>query len=233
MTYGVLFILISGLMTASALISRGSQFVLLWPALSFGLVGVAYLGMGGRIFGKQRDGSLRWANVIALLPYLLLVWSVWHLLRWVRKGQPYQNLTDGILIGRRLLPSEVPIGLATVIDLTCEFPEIRPLRRLQYRSFPLLDGMCPAVEQLRGWAQEILAAQPPVLIHCAEGHGRTGLVAAACLLERGLENTAESAIRFVRQQRPSMRLNARQQALLEAVANQIAGSRPTHGEQPS
>lgn len=233
MTYGVLFILISSLMTVSALLSRGTQLVLLWPALSFGLLGIAYLGMGGVVFGKQRDGSLRWVNTIVLLPYLLLVWSVWHLLRWVRKTPPYQSLTDDILIGRRLLPSEVPAGLATVIDLTCEFPEIRRLRQLQYRSFPLLDGMSPAVEQLREWAREILAAQPPVLIHCAEGHGRTGLVAAACLLERGVESTAENAIRFVRQQRPSVRLNARQQALLQAAARQIAGSQPTHEEQPS
>ncbi len=41
MKYGVLFATVAVLLVASALLHRGWQFLLLWPAVSFGVVALA------------------------------------------------------------------------------------------------------------------------------------------------------------------------------------------------
>ena len=53
--------------------------LLLWSGLSWTAVSIAYSRSGVGVFGKRRDGGLRWGNVLALLPYLFLNWGVWHL----------------------------------------------------------------------------------------------------------------------------------------------------------
>ena len=71
MKYGVLFSTLALLLAYFALTSRGWYLCLIWPALSFGVVGLGYLALGRRVFGKRPDGSMSLASVALLLPYLL------------------------------------------------------------------------------------------------------------------------------------------------------------------
>ena len=55
-------------------------------------------------------------------------------------------------------------------------------------------------------------------MHCANGRGRTGLVAAAWLLAHGRADSAADALARVQAARPAVRLLPRQWAALEAFA---------------
>lgn len=217
MKHGVLFATVAVLLTASALLQRGWQLLLLWPAVSFGVVAVGYLHFGPIVYGKSSRGSLSPFSQLILLPYLLYLWSVWYVLRLVKREPAFNQLTDNVLIGRRLLSHELPDNINHVIDLTCEFSEPYALRSKSYRSFPILDGFAPSPNQLREWVHEAAVLSGTVFIHCAEGHGRTGLFAAALLLATGHTKTPAEAIQFVKSRRPMVQLGHRQLAVLNAM----------------
>ena len=101
MKYGVLFLTLSLLLAFYAFTTGGWFLLLAWPAISFGVIGLAYLTLGHRVFGKRTDGSMAFASVAILLPYLLYLWAVWHIIRLVSREPAYNTLTDGVLIGRR------------------------------------------------------------------------------------------------------------------------------------
>lgn len=107
-------------------------------------------------------------------------------------------------------------GASTVVTLLEEH-EFRLLRveslgtevtnlGMQWLHLPIRDVDVPDVRFERAWATEgpalhcRLDAGQRVLIHCRGGLGRTGLVAALILVERGAE--APAAIRRVRAVRP-------------------------------
>ena len=218
MKYGVLFSLLSFLLACYSVTSGGWFLLMLWPVFSVGIVGLAYLTLGHRVFGKCPDGSLHCASVVILLPYLLYVWGVWHLIRIVSREPAYSTLADGILIGRRLLSSELPAGIRTVVDLTSEFPESSALRSVpNYIAAPMLDGSVLAPQSLVAIASRIVTSETPVYIHCAQGHGRTGLIAALLLIARGDADDPDAAMALIRSSRPLMGLNnVQRSALMDA-----------------
>lgn len=82
-----------------------------------------------------------------------------------------------------------------VVDLTCEFAESDDVMRgRSYLLRPILDAAALPSVQLQAIADEIKILPGPVYIHCAQGHGRTGMVAAAVLLASGRAATADSAL---------------------------------------
>jgi protein-tyrosine phosphatase len=221
MKYGVVFLIASGFMTTYAITSKGWFLLFLWPAVSFATVAVGYLHSGPAVFGKRQDGKLAPQNVVVLFPYLAYLWSLWYVIRVVQREPAVNQLSEGLLIGRRLLSSELPQDIETVVDLTCEFNEPRELRSKSYLLCPILDGFVPAMEQLVAWVQAIDAAREPIFIHCAEGHGCTGLVAAALVVARGQATTAMEALQIVQSKRPLVRLGKRQFRLLEEVVHRL------------
>ncbi|MCA9113536.1 MAG: dual specificity protein phosphatase family protein [Planctomycetaceae bacterium] len=231
MKYGILFLTAALLMAVYASRQGGWMLLMLWPAASFGLVGLAYLFFGPRLFGKQADGTLRQTRVLLLLPYLGYLWTIWHALRLVKREPAFNQLSDRLLIGRRLLAGELPDEVDVVLDLTCEFPEPASIRSREYRSFPILDGFVPEEEQLPAWVNEACQLPGTLYIHCAEGHGRTGLFAALMLLASGQASTPEEALRFIRSRRPGVRLGSRQLQCLRNVHAAQASGIPAAGQQ--
>lgn len=217
MKYGVLFAIVAVLLIASALTHRGWHLLLIWPAVSFGIVATGYLHFGPNVYGKSQRGVLSPICQLLLLPYLMYLWSIWYTLRLVKREPAFNQLTDNIFIGRRLLSHELPGDINHVIDLTCEFNEPRALRSTSYHLCPILDGFVPSPDQLHQWIQDVAGLSGNVYIHCAEGHGRTGLFAAALLLTIGHSRTPEDAIQFIKTKRPLVRLGRRQMAVLYAT----------------
>lgn len=219
MKYGFLFLTLALLLTGIA-ISWGSWYLLiLWPAVSLSIVACGYLGLGARVFGKTSIGSISPLHLIPLLPYLVLLWTLWLIARSFRREQPYHQLTNNVLFGRRLMSHEVPEGIDHVVDLTCEFIEPREMRNLSYFSFPILDASVASEEQLLTWIEQTAKLEGKVYIHCAEGRGRTGLFAAALLLKIGEVRTVEEAISRVTEKRPPVKLNTQQRACLEDLCS--------------
>lgn len=227
MRFGIFFLSVALLLAHRAVTLQGGNLVLLWPAASCMAVGLGYITrLRHRVFGKRHDGSIAPAAVAVLFPYLIYLWTVWHLIRLISREPPHNILVDDVLIGRRLLSSELPAEIRTVVDLTSEFPEPTALRKVQnYISAPMLDAEGPSCASLAELAARIAEAETPIYIHCAQGHGRTGLVAAAVLIVRGISSSSESAIQFVRTVRPSVDLNAKQRQILQRSLQLIRDDR--------
>jgi len=217
MKYGILFSFVAVLLATAAVIHRGWLLLLLWPAVSFGIVALGYLYFGPQVYGKSSRGLLSPINQLLLLPFLVYLWSVWYGARLVKREPAFNQLTEDIVIGRRLLSHELPDGIDHVIDLTCEFNEPRALRSSSYHSFQILDGSAPSADHLLQWAGQTARLSGNIYIHCAEGHGRTGLFAAVLLLYIGHSMTPDEALQFIRSKRPLVRLGQRQLATLHAT----------------
>lgn len=108
---------------------QGLGWLLLWPAVSFVVVALPYGCVGARAFGKQPDGRMRPWAVFTLPPYLMLTWGTWHLARWLSRERAFDEVVPGVLVGRRLLPGELPMGVFAVLDLASEFIEPEGIRR--------------------------------------------------------------------------------------------------------
>ena len=217
MKYGVLFAIVAVLLAGSAILHGGWRLLLLWPAISFGVVAIGYLYFGPIIYGKTSQGVLSIFMQLVLLPFLLYLWSVWYALRLVKREPALNQLTDKVYIGRRLLSHEFPDKIDHVVDLTCEFSEPKALRSCSYYSYPILDGFAPSADKLRQWVGEVAMLPGTVFIHCAEGHGRTGLFAAALLLTTGHSKTPDEALQLIRSKRPRVRLGGHQQSVLNGM----------------
>lgn len=218
MKYATLFTLLS-LLTALYAVEIGSLgFLLLWPALSFGLVGAAYAGAGPGLFGKNRRGTIRLPNRLLLFPFLMYTSVLWHTIRRLSRENAFDVIDEGLLQGRRLLPNELPTDLELILDLTAEFAEPSPIRNhVGYRSLPILDASAPhRLDQFDSLVEEAALTKGRVFIHCAQGHGRSGLFVAAVLLRRALASSPEEAVEKIRASRPRADLSRLQMAFLKA-----------------
>ncbi|MEZ6090301.1 MAG: phosphatase [Pirellulaceae bacterium] len=174
MKYGLLFSFLAIAIAGVAVRTGSWSWLLLYPAISFGIVGASYLLSRPEIFGKHRDGSRSALASVLLLPYLVYVAIVWNVVRLVSRESKAVALTDDLILSRRLLANELPSKVASVVDLTCEFTEpIAKWPGVSYLCFPMLDGSGASPEQLRTLAAKIIELPSPVLIHCAQGLGRT------------------------------------------------------------
>jgi protein-tyrosine phosphatase len=106
-----------------------------------------------------------------------------------------------------------------VLDLTAEFPEPAGVRDgRDYICRPLLDATAPGPQIMQEWIMDLVRRPGCLYIHCAQGHGRTGLLAAALLLQRGVATDAADAIARVQAVRPGVRLNGAQRRCLTEFA---------------
>ncbi len=182
--------------------------ILIWPALSLSLIGVAHLGPGSAIFRKRAHG-LSWAAWAVLWPYMAgLTWSRrWW---WRRDPSGAAMIADGVWVGR--LPDADMIrrfGIRGILDLTAEHDGPRSSSDLAIERLPLLDLVVPTTSQLQAAvaAVERLRVHGPVLIHCALGYGRSATVAAVWLYATGRAADPEAAAALVRTARPGARVS--------------------------
>ena len=190
----------------------GWAWLLLWPAASLLLVGLAYAQGSAAVFQKQA-GRLSWAACTLLAPYLLGAWWSSRLLTWRQVASA--EVAPGIWLGRAPGQTDwLHLLLSAVLDLTAEF-SAGPLAGVRpYRSVPLLDLVAPSAAELAQAvaALDALAAHRPVLVHCALGYSRAAAVAAAWLLHHGA--SLPEALAQVRAARPQVVLTPAHQAAL-------------------
>lgn len=222
--YGLTFIVSGIAVAALAWPWSWTALPLGWVTLSWLAVGSAYILPYPDLFRKRR-GRLSPMRRTLLAPYLALQYALWHLARSLSSEPAYAHLTEQVLIGRRLLKGEYP-KLKTLVDCTAEFDENVP-DGVTYLPLPLLDGMAARPDALREVAGRIAIAQPPVYIHCAQGHGRTAMVAASVLLASGGATTVDDALASVKRARPGARLSRSQLCSLQLAFSGDAHSQET------
>jgi protein-tyrosine phosphatase len=224
--YGILFLIVSGVFAYYGYLIGGWGWLLWWPALSFLIVACGYLGLGAKIFGKRTNGTIAWYVFPYLLPYLLYTWAIWHLSRILRREDCYNEISPGIYVGRRVLGYELPRDVKAIVDLTAEFPEPAGVRvGRQYLCLPTLDAEVPTDGKFKALLETVMRISEPMYIHCAEGHGRSGTLAAAVLLLKGLAKEVEEAVIKLQAMRPGIRLKDAQKALVSRVCPDLLKER--------
>ncbi|AWM41226.1 hypothetical protein GobsT_01580 [Gemmata obscuriglobus] len=231
--YGFVFLILAA---CAALVTAAAP----WPvqvagaaaAVSFLVVAVAYFGAGPRLLCKRASGRRgAWAWPVHG-PYFVLVALSYRLAVCGSREGAFVQIVPNVFLGRRLTEREARRvgGWPAVLDLAGELTDPPVLRAApHYRSLPLLDATAPTQAVLReavGWVKD-RAANGPVYVHCALGHGRSALVAAAYLLATGTVTSAKEAVAHLRGLRPGVRLNRAQRAALDRFAGGLATSAPS------
>ena len=192
--------------------------VLLWAAVSTGVVAAAYAGLGPAVFGKSAGRRGIFISLL-LAPYFAGAGLGY---RWFsRVSEPWSEIAPGVLLGRVARESEarrlVDEGVAAVLDLTVEYRETEAFLRLPYLNLAVLDLTAPSVDQLaRGAAFiERQLDSGAVYVHCALGYSRGAAVVAAWLLMSGRAASVAEAEAMIRRKRSSILLTGRSLAALE------------------
>ena len=222
MKYAFAFGLMSVALVLVALNNPKLLVLLIWAAISFAWMAAGYSGLGARVIGKKRNGCIPWLTRIVLLPFLCFAWLVWHIYRVVSREDKCNRVDDKLVVGRRLLASEVDQEFDCFIDLTAEFNEPKCIRtRESYFSFPILDASVPSAEDLNAAVE--LVEDGNLYIHCAQGHGRTGVFALAVLAHRGRISSVEEGLGLLQKVRPALGLNRSQLRFIEGYLSQKCG----------
>lgn len=211
MKYGISFILLALTVTYISILNGGYWLLLNWFSLSLFIISLGYfglLGLGVKVFGKDENGRIGLVYKILHLPTFLYSSLLWNALRLTSK-EDVTNQIEDIIIGRRLLKHEIPKNINNYIDLTCEFEDPKEIRKSEaYINFPILDGHTPPVAELKSCIRSLKPGT--TFIHCAQGHGRTGLFTIALLFERGKIKSLEEGLTILKSVRPLLALNKSQ-----------------------
>jgi protein-tyrosine phosphatase len=195
--------------------------LLAWLGVSFLLVAAGYAGVGPRVFGKRRDGSIQPLYGLILLPYHLLTTGLWHLQRRLSKESAAHEIVPGLWLGRRPRLRELPAEITLLVDLTVEFPRVDAGGPgCEYLALPCLDATAPDWTPFREAVRRIASHAGTVYVHCALGHGRSATVVAAVLIARGLAANPVEAEARVRAMRAGIGLTAEQRALLQRFCSE-------------
>jgi protein-tyrosine phosphatase/membrane-associated phospholipid phosphatase len=196
--------------------------LLLWPALSLGIVAGAYFGAGPGVF-RKRGGRLPPPTWLVLAPVILGQWlSMRH---YARRSRPWDRVAPGVWVGRTLSAAEareaIRQGVTAVLDLTGELPEARPFRGLpHYLNLPVLDLTAPTPGQLReavNFIEGQVRAGRIVYVHCKAGYSRSAAVAAAYLVHTGRAASADAAVSTLRGSRQGIIIRPEALAAVGAV----------------
>ncbi len=221
MSYRHLLALLGLALVVAGTIQRGWTLVALWLGCNFVVLAAAHGRGFHRVFGKRPDGSLPLWSWVLFLPLLTYSSAVWYLLRLLTNEPAISKVSERLFVGRRLLPSELEREFDNYVDLTAEFSEPLAIRRSPaYISFPVLDGAAPNPHALRQAVQNLRPGS--TFVHCAQGHGRTGLFALAVLLSSGRAHTLEEGLRVLHAARPGICLSRAHRRCAETYAQALS-----------
>lgn len=146
--------------------------------------------------------------------------EVWGLQVRLSREPAFQRVTPSLMVARRLRHWEYPSEASVICDLTAELRDPASIRAVPgYCCFPILDASTLEPHELVSVVRR-LTPEPgrQLLIHCANGHGRTGLVAAAWLIQQGYADSPAAAISLLQSARPRISLRECQTQTLDLVA---------------
>ncbi len=216
MIFGLFQVALGLALIGAAVALGGPAWFFAWPGVAVLVVGLGYLGLGPRVFGKRAaDGRMSAWALGLVFPYVVVAWSLWQLKSRLYDGRPWDEVAPGVYVGRRPLgPHELPEGTRCVVDMTSELPRAVP-EVPRYLCVPTLDTSVPSDGELAALVETLASEPGPLFIHCAMGHGRSATVAAALLIRKGLAANVDEAVAALVKARPRVRLHGVQR---EAVA---------------
>jgi hypothetical protein len=218
MGYKYLLPLLGLLLIIAGAVERGWAWLAVW--LGCNLVALAYAHAKGvhRIFGKRPDGMLPLWAWLVFFPVLAYTLIVWHSHRIFSRKPPWSAITGQLVVGRRLLASELDGAFDNYVDLTAELTEPSAIRRVPaYRSFPILNDAAPSPEALLAAIRSLKPGR--TFVHCGRGYHRSALFALAMLLTSGIVHSVEEGLRMLTAARPGSRLKREQYKCIQGYVD--------------
>ena len=133
----------------------------------------------------------------------------------------WNEVVPGLWIGRYPFRDESScletLGVTAVMNLCSEFPGRTGPAHSVFARMPILDATAPSPRQFQAavdWAVARQAEGKRMLIHCAQGHGRSATITAAILVRVGRAKTAGEALMIVSEARPSAKPSRSQREAL-------------------
>lgn len=185
----------------------GVSLLFFWCAVSCFLMTAAYF-FQQPFWVMGKSGRKPFAVLVLLLnfPFLGAYWLVWILRHgFSRNPCVHQIANTNISI------SQWPIfGVSldmydVVFDLTSEMPAVYPVHG-QYVSLPNLDG----VPLCRWEIPPNVNRDQQILVHCAQGRGRSAVYAAMLLKKLDYASNAADACELIKRSRPTIHLTKAQ-----------------------
>src|SRR5437762_8596028 len=218
---------------AAVVLLMGAMFwpwgmLLLWPTIALGIAAIGYFGAGPVIFHKTK-GKLPWSTRFVLSPCLL--GQYFSLLYYRSRCRSWDEVTPRIWIGgklgSRLANKALRSGVTAVLDLSAEFSEAKPFRKINYRNIPVLDLTAPTQSQLVEMSKFIgtHCRNGAVYVHCKIGYSRSAAAVAAYLIVTGKAKTAEEAFAMIRRVRPSVVIRPEVRFALAEFEHRVRSSR--------
>src|SRR4029078_3352110 len=129
-------------------------------------------------------------------------------------------------LGRRSANRAVCSGVVSVLDLSAEFSEAKPFRKINYRNIPVLDLTAPTQSQLVEMSNFIgnRSHNGAVYVHCKIGYSGSAPARAAYLVMSGKVNTAEEAFAMIRRVRPSVVIRPEVRSALAEFEGRVRSS---------
>ena len=87
----------------------------------------------------------------------------------------------------------------------------------QLHVLPSMDHSFPPADQMLRLAREACSWEGPVLVHCANGHGRSASLVALIMVLKGDAETCEEAFRTMRASRPKVHIVEAQARVLRQL----------------
>lgn len=245
MRFALAFGLLGGALLALAAWSTDPWSLL---ALAETYLAVCFLSLA-MIYGLREGGvgvedpSLRpaWSFVVrvVLLPYLILGAAALYAARWFDKEGLLNPVAPGLFIGRLPFPFELSklrtAGIGAVLNLCWEFPQLSGIDGepgIKTARAPILDGSPPTDRQFQEAIQTVerwRAEGRRVLVHCAQGHGRTATITAAILIRLGLASDVDEALSMIAAARPLAKPSRRGRRRFAGTSREICQRRVDEG----
>ena len=191
------------------------KYLLLWLIVNLIVMTTAYaLNNPKFILAKKEDGSVNYFLLLINLPWLLFSWFVFYVqMLMSRENRVDEVVNSSIFIASKSARNFDYSSYDVVVDLTAEFLKAK-VGGATYISYANLDGM-----PLSKLYEDVSIFQnKKVLVHCANGHGRSALFVAKLLKDLGKVESYEEGLLRVKQSRPLAVPNGGQIKLLGKIS---------------
>jgi hypothetical protein len=211
-TYAFAFTCFALALIWAALQSHSPGYLLFWPAISCGVLAFAYGAKQPHLVcGKKSNGKASWFWDTVNLPWLLFSWATWLLLAGISREHVINQISgSNIFISRWPLFGADLRRFDVVVDLAAELPRFYHFDG-RYESVPNLDGL----ELINLRMMPELGQSTKILVHCAQGHGRSAAFVALLLGRLGFAGSAHAAIAEILAARPLAKMSHRQRRQVE------------------
>ncbi len=207
MFHGVAFLLLAIELVWAVWGGPPMAWLVMYPVVSFAMIGVAYIAGWPQVFGKRANGAFGRGMYALHLPFHIVGGLSAALLRLRSEQDRWHEIVDGLWLGART--NTLPPGLGRIVDLTAEHARVGG-PDVDYVLIATLDGRAPDEGAMRAAIAQMQADPRPTYVHCFAGKGRSATFVAAYLLQTGVVETVEAAELFMQERRPVVRLGEEQ-----------------------